>query len=442
MGLAPVREWLDAKLRAAMEASDLERAQASSSPRLLPVAPAGMLAVLCMVAYGPPVSTLSHFQYAWVSIALVLVGTVLTIVAYYHSFDSTIGAICTLVDNGCYSSAFAFAAIQTEGTVATALAIVHALMVLAFPAQIYGLSLLFGLVMMLPLAGLLVAFQPSALITIVLVSTGIMTLALSELTRQRVEMAARQKRLQQALGAAEHVAEESMQAALGTTLLSLGHFLHELRNLQTVTSTDLAFLEMHANLDEDCAEVLGEARDAQRKMTQLVTATVESLKQRSRAVSKAFPLQDVVDRVVQESRGAEVSTQGRELGLILHGNPEHMHAVLQNLVRNAVQAGARNVRIETQLEPSGQAAVLTVHDDGPGIPESQSGRLFEAFTESTKIAGTGLGLYLCRRYLGLFGGTIEAGVGPLGGASFRIRLPAKVVVSGRGEHELEIAATA
>jgi signal transduction histidine kinase len=119
-----------------------------------------------------------------------------------------------------------------------------------------------------------------------------------------------------------------------------------------------------------------------------------------------------------------------------------MHAVLQNLVRNAIQAGARTVHMETQLEPSGQAVSLTVHDDGPGIPESRTGRLFEAFTESTKIAGTGLGLYLCRRYVGLFGGTIEAGEGPLGGAAFRIRLPGKVATLSGGLDEAHVAQTA
>ena len=422
-----VREWFSARLQAAIEVMDQEFAGAGSSPAFLPVAAGGMVAVLCVVAYVPPVSTLSQFQYPWVSIALVVVGAALTLLAHRHGFKTTVGGISTLLDNACYSSSLVFAATHTQGSVSVALAVVHALMVLAFPAQGYGLSLLFGLTMTLPLAGMLVAFQPSASVTIILVSTGIMTLGLSELTRRRVVMAARQKRLQQALGAAEHVAEESMQAALGTTLLSLGHFLHELRNLQTVISTDLAFLDMHATLDGEASEVLAEARQAQDRMTRLVTDTVDSLKKRSRSVNTVFSLKDVVDQAVRRARNVDIAAEGGDLRFVLEGNPEHMKAVLDNLVRNAVQAGAKRVRLETRLEASGRAARLAVHDDGPGIPESQAGRLFEAFTESTKIEGTGLGLYLCRRYVGLFGGSIEVSKGPLGGASFHIRLPGRVI---------------
>ena len=422
-----MREWFSARLQAAIEVMDQEFADAGSAPALILVAAGGMVAVLGVVAYVPPVSTMSQFQYPWVSLGLVFIGAALTLLAHRCGFKTTIGGVSTLLDNACYSSSLIFAATHTQGSVSVALAIVHALMVLAFPAQGYGLSLFFGLAMMAPLVGMLVAFQPSVPVSIILVSTGVMTVVLSELTRRRVVMAAQQKRLQQALGAAEHVAEESMQAALGTTLLSLGHFLHELRNLQTVITTDLAFLDMHATLDDESSEVLTEARQAQDRMTRLVTDTVDSLKQRSRSVNTVFSLKDLVDQAVRKARNVDIAAEGGDLRFVLDGNPEHMSAVLDNLVRNAIQAGARRVRLETRIEASGQAASLVVHDDGPGIPESQVDRLFEAFTESTKIAGTGLGLYLCRRYVGLFGGSIEVRKGPLGGAAFHIRLPGRVI---------------
>lgn len=421
-----------------MAAIDQEYASSGSSPAFLALASGGMLAVLGAVAFVPPIAETARFEHPWVSILLVLVGSALTATAHRWTFQSTVGAVSTLLDNACYSSALAFAAIHTEGTVATALAIVHAAMVLAFPAQGYGLTLFFGLAMTVPLAGMLIAFQPPLLISIVLVSTGIMTLAISTLTRRRVEMAERNRQLHKALGAAEHVAEESMQAALGTTLLSLGHFLHELRNLQTVSSTNLAFLELHAELDADCREVLAEAREVQARTTKLVTDTVSALKQRSRAENSAFDIGEVVDQIARETSGARITAVGGETPFLLQGNPEHMRAVLENLVRNAVQAGARNVRLEASLEASGQSMRLLVHDDGPGIPESQSGQLFEAFAESTKVSGTGLGLYLCRRYVGLFGGSIEAGRGPLGGAAFSIRLPGRPLVRSGAPSEASV----
>ena len=101
--------------------------------------------------------------------------------------------------------------------------------------------------------------------------------------------------------------------------------------------------------------------------------------------------------------------------------------VVANLIINAQQAlqekpHPRRLRLETR--PEGAEAVLTVADNGPGVPEAVRTRIFEPyFTTKPAGAGTGIGLSICRRIIEEHGGSIEVGISAEGGAQFTIRLP-------------------
>jgi signal transduction histidine kinase len=72
--------------------------------------------------------------------------------------------------------------------------------------------------------------------------------------------------------------------------------------------------------------------------------------------------------------------------------------------------------------------VLTVSDDGPGVPGELTKRLFEPFARgpSTETqGGSGIGLALCRRLMEAFGGTIRYEPGRPKGARFVLRLPCR-----------------
>lgn len=100
--------------------------------------------------------------------------------------------------------------------------------------------------------------------------------------------------------------------------------------------------------------------------------------------------------------------------------------VLANLFRNSAEAGGAEVaiRVEARSEPAdgGEELVLTVADDGPGIPATVGDRVFEPFV-SSKERGHGLGLALSSRVMSYLGGALElVDAGPPG-AVFRVRLP-------------------
>jgi signal transduction histidine kinase len=95
-----------------------------------------------------------------------------------------------------------------------------------------------------------------------------------------------------------------------------------------------------------------------------------------------------------------------------------------NLVRNAMQAARSGVTASVTRD--GHDAVVTIDDDGPGIPEEARSRLFRRFQRLPRDehdAGTGLGLALSAAIVAIADGTIAVGTSPAGGARFTVRLP-------------------
>ncbi|HUB08587.1 MAG TPA: ATP-binding protein [Myxococcales bacterium] len=113
----------------------------------------------------------------------------------------------------------------------------------------------------------------------------------------------------------------------------------------------------------------------------------------------------------------------------VRANAGKLTQVLLNLLVNAADAVEEGQpqapAVEVRAEHTGDTLVVTVDDNGTGIPPHVKAKLFTPFL-TTKPAGkgTGLGLALCKRYVESFGGTLEAADRPGGGARFVLRLAA------------------
>lgn len=106
---------------------------------------------------------------------------------------------------------------------------------------------------------------------------------------------------------------------------------------------------------------------------------------------------------------------------------EHLFRVLNNLVRNAVQAleslgpdQSRLVRVVAVRNATRVA--ITVADNGPGVPPKARERLFQAFQGSARKGGTGLGLAIAQELIAAHGGTLRLLDGTQG-AAFEIVIP-------------------
>lgn len=105
------------------------------------------------------------------------------------------------------------------------------------------------------------------------------------------------------------------------------------------------------------------------------------------------------------------------------GNAETLISALHNLASNALQAGARTLRIGIECgRPGTQHVDLLVIDDGPGIASELRERVFDAFY-TTRSGGTGLGLAVARTVARAHHGDLLLDSEPGGGSRFTLRLP-------------------
>jgi signal transduction histidine kinase len=104
-----------------------------------------------------------------------------------------------------------------------------------------------------------------------------------------------------------------------------------------------------------------------------------------------------------------------------------LQQVLVNLIQNATQAmpGGGTVSASAAAAPGDVAVIVRIADQGPGVPAAERARIFDPFV-TTKDAGvgTGLGLAVCKHLVTTWGGAIEVGDAPGGGAEFRVTIPA------------------
>lgn len=413
--------WLKEQWRLVRASYDPDAAMAACSPMTILIGPGAFALAVLVFSLIPSVA----LQDAWLPLVLLAIGANLTHLAWRRRARGHIGALGLLVDNGFYAASFMVVASTTTEGVGIGVALALALVLLGNTVKEVPSPLGLGVVLGIPLAVIVPVYQPSASVSLILIATYVITVLQARLNAQNRARSQREAQLEQALGAADRIADESTQAALSTMLLSLGHFLHELRNFQTAIATNLEFLATAVPMNESAQQALDETKAAQAAEQALVRKTMQDLKQRAKPVNAVFRLNDVLRAAEGDAAGLQVE-RGEEIPFLLNGNPEHLRIVLHNLIRNAAQAGARKVRLDARLEASGDAVRLLVHDDGPGIRGNHAD-LFQPFTGSTKNEGSGLGLYLCRRYVELFGGTVAAEAGPMGGAAFVIRLPGKVI---------------
>ncbi|VWC88602.1 ATP-binding protein [Burkholderia lata] len=207
--------------------------------------------------------------------------------------------------------------------------------------------------------------------------------------------------------------------------------------------TPLARLEFGLALlaEPDETGRMRERRDALRRdvreLDELVTEllTIGRLEQ---GASQLAPMEVVVDALIDSVAGSvanDIADRGITLDVSALGapathvcDPKLVARALLNLIRNGARYASRTVLLAAESNASG-ALVLSVDDDGPGIPAAERARVFEPFqrldsSRDRQTGGFGLGLAIVRRVALVHGGDVRLEDSPLGGARFVITLPA------------------
>ncbi len=131
--------------------------------------------------------------------------------------------------------------------------------------------------------------------------------------------------------------------------------------------------------------------------------------------------------VVAREREVELSV-GTPDSLPVMADPGKLERVLLNLLSNAMKFVPDGGRVRVGLGVEGDDVVLSVDDNGPGVPVALREAIFERFRRgddntTRRFGGTGLGLAIAKELVERHGGRIEVGDGADGGALFRVKLP-------------------
>ncbi len=147
-----------------------------------------------------------------------------------------------------------------------------------------------------------------------------------------------------------------------------------------------------------------------------------------------FRLRPVVRQVLENQQLTLVSQRVRldvhVEDVTLVADRGKIRLILENLLSNAIKYSPRGGVIYLRASARGEELVLEVADSGPGIPEEDRARIFEAFytgrSPSGHVRGTGIGLSVVNEFVNVHKGTIEVVDGEFPGAHFRMRIPTRV----------------
>ncbi len=231
-------------------------------------------------------------------------------------------------------------------------------------------------------------------------------------------------------------ARDAAEAASRTKSLFLANVSHELRTpLALILGPTRRLLTSAAGGEEARRDLETVERNAQ-ALLKHVTDLLDVAKLESGRMEFDRRRVDLVEVVRRTASLFEVVARDREVALsvqtpdslLLSGDPDMLERVLLNLLSNAMKfvPDGGHVRVGSCIE--GPSAVLSVEDDGPGVPISLRTAIFERFrtgddSTTRRFGGTGLGLAIAKELVERHGGRIEVGDGADGGALFRVELP-------------------
>ncbi|NOR36351.1 MAG: histidine kinase [Woeseiaceae bacterium] len=152
-----------------------------------------------------------------------------------------------------------------------------------------------------------------------------------------------------------------------------------------------------------------------------------------------FPMRALVISVAKAQRlalkAAHIQLKLEVEDLIVNADRDKIRTVLDNLLSNAIKFTPRDGYITIRAQETRSSFVLEFGDTGPGIPEEESPRIFEAFFQGRteqggQVAGTGIGLSVVLECIQAHEGSVELiDSNEFSGAHFRVNIPQKRAVS-------------
>jgi len=238
------------------------------------------------------------------------------------------------------------------------------------------------------------------------------------------------------IGMVEDITERKEVERLKDELVSVVG--HELRTPLTSIRGSLGLLEagVAGELPAEAAEMVTIARQNTERLARLVDETLDLERLQSARVELdvrtvtppelLMSTAQVVQRIADDAEVELVWEAPADLQLSV--DPDRIVQALVNLIGNAIKFSPRGGSVRTIVKAHGSEALISVRDEGRGIPLDQLETIFERFrqvdvSDHREKGGTGLGLPITRAIVEQHAGRIWAESEPGVGATFRMTLP-------------------
>jgi PAS domain S-box-containing protein len=189
-----------------------------------------------------------------------------------------------------------------------------------------------------------------------------------------------------------------------------------------------------------------DARDSETDPTQLLKIADRNSDRLNRLISNILDMQDIQSGAVDDTfepvtlsdvvreviddhvaatqdNGLTVALTDRSSHSTVLGNADQLGRVISNLLSNAIKAAPPGTAIRIELAAGNDHVKVSVQDQGPGIPETIRGEIFDRFTHFGAHGGGGLGLSIAKAFVKQHRGTISFASKKDGGTTFTVTLP-------------------
>jgi signal transduction histidine kinase len=254
-----------------------------------------------------------------------------------------------------------------------------------------------------------------------------------------IELAHSQRGLeQQASMLAEKLEHEQRLTNMQRNFVSMAS--HEFRTPLTVIDGQAQRLvKLRERISgEELAERAGKLRAAVLRMTNLIDSLLNSsqlfdgkggLYYHPAPIDLAALLGELCQMYREITPGAQIIQNLRQVPPTVLGDPKLLYQAFSNLLSNAIKYSPGGSPIQVRAELSGGQLLISVQDQGIGIPAQDLERMFERYHRGSNvkgIVGTGIGLYLVKTVVSLHGGEIAVESREGQGSRFSVRMPVGV----------------
>ncbi|MCK9460051.1 MAG: HAMP domain-containing histidine kinase [Proteobacteria bacterium] len=296
----------------------------------------------------------------------------------------------------------------------------------AFSCLYWGISFSFTLVGLAPLVGSFAFFLLGGEIDPICVTIYgiglVFFFSMGSITRHRRSHKMHTLRSEDVLNRLETLVGSCRSGVVAEMEVKMASLAHRVRGSLHKAADGVVELGRWQNGKDDTSGAVSSAIGNLERTVSLIDDFLDGLRSGAQA-PPSFHLPKIASNVETADPGDEDRLEWGPIPDVWVSGQESMIALsLQSLVDNAIEAGARRVRVD--CEENDSEISLTIADDGPGLPAQVRNNLFRPYNTFGKSRGVGLGIYLASQIARAAGGGLELVTSGARGTKFKMLLPA------------------